>query len=115
MFMKLGSLAAARRVPLSVATAANAVAARKSRRGSSDMDSSCERTGCSTTRVAPAEPAGVVRHRPGLLDAGVVRRPGAGGGPEELAVGRQNRAVVDASLAATHQAPVVELPQFVAV
>src|SRR5262245_55477244 len=51
----------------------------------------------------------------GLLDAGVIYRPGAGSGPEELPVGHENREVVDARLAATHQSLLVELPQFVAV
>src|SRR5271157_1328127 len=49
------------------------------------------------------------------LDAGVVRRSGAGRGPEILAVGRRYRAVVDARLPPAHQPPIVELPQLVAV
>src|SRR5690348_16558513 len=55
---------------------------------------------------------------PGLSDvrdARVVRGAGAGGGPEEPAIGLGDGDVVDAGLAAPHQAPFVELPQLVAV
>src|SRR5262245_53756883 len=48
-------------------------------------------------------------------DAGVVGRPGAGAGPEELPVLLADRHVVDARLAAEHQPALVELPQLVAV
>ena len=38
-----------------------------------------------------------------------------GSGPEKLAIGFENRNIVDAGLAASHQAALVELPQFVAI
>ena len=50
-----------------------------------------------------------------VWDAGMVSRPGAGSGPEKLAGGLDNRHVVDAGLATSHQSTIVELPQFVAV
>lgn len=67
--------------------------------------------------------AGLLRqHLPddksGLLDvrdAGVVRRSRTGSGPEELAVTFDNGDVVDAGFPATHQAVVVEFPEFVAI
>ena len=50
-----------------------------------------------------------------IRDARVVRRPRARGRPEEAAVLLANGDVVDARLAAPHQAPPVEFPQLVAV
>src|ERR1700719_787003 len=50
-----------------------------------------------------------------IRNAGVVRRSRAGSGPEELAVGFNYADVVDAGLAAPHQAAFVELPLLIAV
>ena len=51
----------------------------------------------------------------GSVDAGVVRRPGAWCGPEELAVSLKDWTVVDTRLPAPHQAPRVKFPQFVTI
>src|SRR5262249_8366077 len=54
----------------------------------------------------------------GLLDvrdAGVVRRSRTGSGPEELPIAFGNGHVVDSGFPPTHQAVVVEFPEFVAV
>src|SRR5690606_10652680 len=48
-------------------------------------------------------------------DAGMIGGPGAGGGPAEPALVLLDGHVVDARLAATHQARLVELPQLVPV
>src|SRR5262249_52136089 len=48
-------------------------------------------------------------------DAGVVRGPGSGGGPQERPLLDADRHVIDTRLAAAHQAPLVKLPQLVAV
>src|SRR4051812_9276031 len=50
-----------------------------------------------------------------VRDAGVVRRSGAGSGPEELAVTVGDEDVVNAGVPPPHQAVVVEFPQLVAV
>src|SRR6266436_8314778 len=50
-----------------------------------------------------------------IRDAGVVRRSRTRSGPEELTVTLGYGDVVDAGFAPTHQAVVVEFPEFVAV
>src|SRR4051812_46565198 len=48
-------------------------------------------------------------------NAGMIGRPWTRSGPEELAIGFENRNIVDAGFAALHQAALIVLPKFVAV
>ena len=48
-------------------------------------------------------------------NAGMIGRSRAGGGPEEYSISLAYGDVIDACLATAHQAPIFELPQFVAV